>query len=568
MRWTRTLVPTLKETPQEAQIKSHRLMLRAGLIRKLASGTYSYLPLGLRALKKAETIVREEMDRAGALEVLLPALHPAEIWKETGRFEILGDDMIHFKDRHGKENVLGPTHEEVITDLARREIHSYKQLPLNLYQIQTKFRDEMRPRSGIIRSREFIMKDAYSFHPDEACLDRMYNLMRETYKKVFTRCGLEFYIVQADPGAMGGSGSQEFVLFSDAGEDRMVQFGDSDVVMSVEMAARKLKGLAFPKSAPSGKQSKVHTPGHSSVESVAHFLKVMPKDLVKTMIYQRPDGTFFEVLVRGDHEVSEFKLRKIETGSFMASRDSIEKMGFAFGFSGPFGTNLKTYIDEDILEMRDFVTGANARDHHLLNVNLGDIRADEVQVGDFRSVAEGDLSPDGKPLKFRTAIELGHIFKLNLRYSVPLRAHFLDDKGKENPLIMGCYGIGVNRILAAAIEQHADEKGIVWPRAISPYEVLVILIDPKDPTSVALADRLEKELEAAGADVLVDDRAETAGVKFNDADLIGFPLRVVLGPKNLKNGQAEIKLRKTGETHLVPVDSLGAEVKMRLDKLA
>ena len=305
VRWSKTLIPTLKENPQEALIKSHRLMLRAGLVRKLASGTYSYLPLGLRALHKAESIVREEMDKAGALEVFLPAIHPAELWKESGRYEILGEDMVHFKDRHGRDNVLGPTHEEVVADLARREIRSYKQLPINLYQIQTKFRDEMRPRSGIIRSREFLMKDAYSFHPDEACLDRMYQLMRETYKKIFTRCGLDFYIVQADPGAMGGSGSQEFVLFSDAGEDRMVQFGDTDTVVSVEMASRRLKGTEFPKNAPSEGHSKVHTPQHSSVESVAAFLKKSPKDLVKTMVYQRPDGSFLEVLIRGDAEDSE-----------------------------------------------------------------------------------------------------------------------------------------------------------------------------------------------------------------------------------------------------------------------
>jgi len=568
VRWTKTLIPTLKETPQEAQIKSHVLMLRAGLIRKLASGTYSYLPMGVRALKKAEAIVREEMDRAGAQEVLLPALHPAEIWKESGRYEIMGDDMIHFKDRHGKMNVLGPTHEEIITDLARRELRSYKQLPMNLYQIQTKFRDEMRPRSGVIRSREFVMKDAYSFHPDDACLDRMYNLMRETYKKIFTRAGLEFFVVQADPGAMGGSGSQEFVLFSDAGEDRMVQVGDTDVVMSVEMASRKLKGLAFPKDAPKGSATKVHTPGHSSVESVAQFLKKTPKDLVKTMIYQRPDGTLFAVLVRGDHEVSDFKLKKSEPGAFMASRDSIEKLGSAFGFSGPFKKALKVYVDEDVLEMKDFVSGADERDQHLTGVNLGDIEGAEIVPGDFRQVAEGDSSADGKPLRFRTAIELGHIFKLNLRYSVPLKAHFLDDKGKENPVIMGCYGIGVNRILAAAIEQHGDDKGIVWPKAIAPYQVEIILIDPKDAQSVEICARLEADLAANGIDTLVDDRDGSAGVKFNDADLIGLPLRVVLGPKNLKNGQAEIKVRKTGEMCLVDVASLAAEVTSQLDKLA
>lgn len=569
MYWTKSLIPTLKETPQEAQIKSHRLMLRAGLIRKLASGTYSYLPLGLRALQKAASIVREEMDKVGALELLLPAIHPAELWRESGRLELLGEDMVHFKDRHGKENVLGPTHEEVITDLVRREVHSYKQLPVTLYQIQTKFRDEMRPRSGVIRSREFIMKDAYSFHASNASLDETYNVMKEAYKKIFTRSGLDFHIVQADPGAMGGSGSQEFILFSDAGEDWMVQVGDSDMVVSVEMASRRLIGRTLPANAASGKFSKVHTPGHSSVESVAHFLKKTPKDLVKTMIYERPDGTFFEVLVRGDHEVSEYKVKRSEAGAFMASRDAIEKMGSAFGFSGPFGKDRKVYIDEDVLEMKDFVTGGNVRDTHMTGVNLGDISGKEIQVGDFRQVVEGDLAGDGQKLNFKTAIELGHIFKLNLRYSVPLKAQFLDASGKENPMIMGCYGIGVNRILAAAIEQHADEKGIVWPKNLSPYQVLVILIDPKDEQSRQIADSLLSDplLKERGVDILVDDRSDSAGVKFNDADLIGFPLRVVLGPKNLKIGKAEIKLRKSGEMTLVDLPALPAEILSRLDKL-
>lgn len=578
MNWTQTLIPTLKETPQEAEIKSHRLMLRAGLIRKLASGTYSYLPLGLRALQKAAQIVREEMDKAGAIEVLLPAIHPAELWKESGRFEILGEDMIHFKDRHGRENVLGPTHEEIITDLARREIRSYKQLPVTLYQIQTKFRDEMRPRSGIIRSREFIMKDAYSFHATDESLDETYQSMKRAYETIFHRCGLDFYIVQADPGAMGGSGSQEFVLFSDAGEDWMAQFGDTDRVMSVEMVSRKLKGVLAPKSGkPREKYSPVATPGHSSVEGVAGFLKKTPHDLVKTMIYQRPDKNAFAVLVRGDRDVSEFKVKKFESGAYLASREKIQELGSAFGFSGPFGLGgIKFYIDEEILEMKDFVTGANERDRHLINVSVDDIyfsSGREIVVGDFRQAVEGDQGEmDGKtvPLHFKTAIELGHIFKLNKRYSEPLKAHFVDKDGKEKPLIMGCYGIGVNRILAAAIEQCADDKGIVWPRALSPYQVLVILINPDDSQSRQIADSLlnSEELTRCGVDILVDDRADSAGVKFNDADLIGIPLRVVLGPKNLKSGKAEIKIRKTGEQFLIDAQDLIPNLLKHLDKLA
>ncbi|MBI4432494.1 MAG: proline--tRNA ligase [Candidatus Omnitrophica bacterium] len=567
MRWTKALIPTLKENPEAAEVKSHRLMMRAGLIRKLASGTYSYLPLGLRALQKAERIIREEMDRAGALEVLLPAIHPKEIWTESGRFDILGEDMIHFKDRHGRENVLGPTHEEVITDLARREIRSYRQLPMALYQIQTKFRDEMRPRSGIIRSREFIMKDAYSFHPDEACLDRTYNRMKEVYSRIFTRCGLEFHIVEADPGAMGGSGSQEFVLFSDAGEDRMVQTGHDGPVVSVEMAERKLKGLSLPQNA-AGRFKKIHTPGQCSVEAVAKTAGKKPSDLMKTMIYEA-DAEVFAVLVRGDHEVSDYKVKKwIHPKARLASIDTIEKAHSAFGFSGPRGLKIPLYADEDVLSMKDFVVGANEKDYHWVNFNLGDMPA--AKAGDFRQVVEGDKSPDGQPLFFKTAIELGHIFKLNMRYSVPMKAHYLDKDGKEKPLVMGCYGIGVNRILAAAVEQCADDKGIIWPKNISPYQVLVTVIDAKDAESQQIAEQIEvsRELAAQRVDILVDDRSDTAGVKFYDADLVGIPLRVVLGPKNLKLDKAEIKIRKSGEVLLVDKKSIIPEILKHLDKIA
>lgn len=569
MRWSRTLVPTLKENPQEAQIKSHRLMIRSGLIRKLASGTYSYLPLGLRALQKAAAIVREEMDRAGALEVLLPALHPADLWKESGRYTILGEDMFHIKDRHGKDNVLGPTHEEIITDLVRREIRSYRQLPTLLYQIQTKFRDEMRPRSGVIRSREFIMKDAYSFHASAECLDRTYEQMKAAYCRIFDRCGLDYYVVKADPGAMGGSGSQEFVLFSDAGEDRMVRFAGTDTVMSVDMAPRQLRGAALPKAgAPLARHRKVHTPQHSSVEGVAQFLKKKPSDLVKTMIFevqaQEGGARLFGVLVRGDHEVSEYKIKQLEPGAHLAGRDAIAGLGTSFGFTGPVGLKpCRIYVDEDVLALKDFVTGANETDQHLVDVDLSDLAAagHDYVVGDFRQAVEGDKgSLDGRitELEFRTAIELGHIFKLNLRYSVPLKAHYLDAQHQEHPMIMGCYGIGVNRILAAAIEQHADDKGIVWPKALSPYQLAVLVLDPKDETSRKIVEGLEAStaLAAAGVDMLIDDREETAGVKFNDADLLGLPLRVVLGPKNLKNGKAEIKVRRTGETRLVELEGL------------
>lgn len=575
MRWTKNLIPTQKENPQEAFIKSHRLMIRAGLIRKLASGTYNYLPLGNRSLQKAIQIVREEMNAVDALEVLLPALHPAELWRQSGRLEILGEDMIHFKDRHGKENVLGPTHEEIITDLVRREIRSYKQLPICFYQIQTKFRDEMRPRSGVIRSREFIMKDAYSFHASAESLEVTYQAMKDAYQRIFSRCGLDYYMVDADPGAMGGSGSQEFVLFSDAGEDRMVQFGDTKKVVSVEMAERKLKGLKLVNSPADKKYKKVNTPGHSSVTGVAEFLKKTPPDLVKTMIYEAPSQGVFAVLVRGDHEVSDFKIKKLCPGALLASRDAIEAAGSAFGFSGPLGLGkIQFYVDEDVVVMKDFVVGANEDQTHLVDVNISDIISEngsrEIIVGDFRQVVEGDEGLRGEKLIFKTAIELGHIFKLNYRYSEPLKAHYLDEQSQEHPMIMGCYGIGINRILAAAIEQNADEKGIIWPKNISPYQVLVVMLDSKDAEIVDIASKIEhsETLKALGVDVLVDDRPETAGVKFNDADLIGIPLRIVLGQKNLKNGKIEIKTRKTGQISLVDKARVIESIIEELDKIS
>lgn len=575
MRWSKYFIPTQKENPQEAIIKSHRLMIRAGLIRKLASGTYSYLPSGLRALQKASEIIREEMNAAGCLEVLLPALHPVDLWKETGRFEILGEDMIRFKDRHGKENVLGPTHEEIITDLARKEIRSYKQLPVCFFQIQTKFRDEMRPRSGVIRSREFIMKDAYSFHETAESLEETYQAMKRCYEKIFSRCGLDYHVVDADPGAMGGSGSQEFVLFSDAGEDRMVQLRDSNKVVSIEMASRKLRGLELPISAGQKKYKKVMTPGHSSVSGVAAFLKKDPSELVKTMIYQSKREGLFAVLVRGDHEVSEFKIKKLCPGAVLASADSIDQTGSAFGYSGPLGLgDMPFYMDEDVATMKDFVVGANEDQAHLVDVNLDDIvsenRNRKIILGDFRQALEGDRGPHGEELLFKTAIELGHIFKLNRRYSEPLKASYLDAEGHEQAALMGCYGIGVNRILAAAIEQHADEKGIIWPKNISPFQVLILMLDPKDTDALDLAQGIENshKLKSLGIDVLVDDRPDTAGIKFNDADLIGIPMRVVLGSKNLKVGKVEIKIRKTSEVILVDKSEVIDKIPELLDKIS
>lgn len=568
MRYSRLLLPTLKDNPQDAETLSHRLMLRAGLVRKLASGTYTYLPAGLKALAKAERIVREEMDRAGALEVLMPALQPADLWKETGRFEILGEDMIQFEDRHGKLNVLGPTHEEIITDLARHEIRSYRQLPAVLYQIQTKFRDEMRPRAGVIRSREFIMKDAYSFHLSADCLDRTYEKMRDAYCRIFSRCGLKFYIVQADPGAMGGSGSQEFVLFSKAGEDRMVQFGDSDRVMSAEMAQRKLKGLSFPTETP-GNFKELDTPNASSIEAVSALLKAKPHQLVKTMIYTAP-GTAAKpaqtiaVLVKGTDEVSEYKVKKLVSGVRMATRDEIEAAGSAFGYSGPIGLKVdRLLVDEDVVEMPKMIVGANQRDKHLVGVTPADIAKNtqaQVTIGDFRLANDGDTGvADGREekLSLKTAIELGHIFKLNLRYSEPMQARCMDETGAERPLIMGCYGIGVNRIVAAAIEQASSDQGIRWPStAIAPYEVLLLTTSVHDAELMKASETVYEAARAKGLDVLWDERDASAGIKFNDADLLGVPVRITMGPKTFQAGEAEVKDLRDGQVHKVPLKDL------------
>ncbi len=568
MRYSRQLLPTLKDNPQDAETLSHRLMLRAGLVRKLASGTYTYLPAGLRALAKAEKIVREEMDRVGALEILMPALQPADLWKETGRFDILGEDMIQFEDRHGKLNVLGPTHEEIITDLARHEIRSYRQLPAVLYQIQTKFRDEMRPRAGVIRSREFIMKDAYSFHLSADCLDRTYEKMREAYCRIFTRCGLKFYIVQADPGAMGGSGSQEFVLFSKAGEDRMVQFGDSDRVMSAEMAQRKLKGLAFPTETP-GNFKELDTPNASSIEAVSAMLKAKPQQLVKTMIYTAPASASkpaqtIAVLVKGTDEVSEYKVKKLVSGIRMATRDEIEAAGSAFGYSGPIGLKVdRLLVDEDVIEMPKMIVGANKRDKHLVGVTPADVAKNtqaQVTIGDFRLANDGDTGvADGREekLSLKTAIELGHIFKLNLRYSEPMQARCMDETGVEKPMIMGCYGIGVNRIIAASIEQASTEQGIHWTSpAIAPYEVLLLTTSINDAELMQASEKIYEEAKAHGWDILWDERDVSAGIKFNDADLLGVPVRITLGPKTFKAGEAEVKDLRTGLVHKTPLSDL------------
>ncbi|MBF0253517.1 MAG: proline--tRNA ligase [Candidatus Omnitrophica bacterium] len=577
MKFTEYLLPTLKEIPQDAECLSHRLMLRSGMIRKLASGTYSYLPMGLKVLQKVELVVREEMNRAGALEVLLPAIHPADLWRETGRWDILGADMVHFKDRHGRWNVLGPTHEEIITDLIRREINSYRQLPLTLYQIQTKFRDEMRPRSGVIRSREFIMKDAYSFHADAESLNRTYEGMKAAYCRIFERLGLDYSIVEADPGAMGGSGSQEFVVFSPAGEDWMVQCGSGGPVVSVEMASRSLKNIQPPEAGPV-QVKRIPTPGASSIEAVSAFLKTEPSRMIKAIVYVKDAVRFseskpnpsdlFVVLVRGDHEVSEYKIRRLYPGAAMATPEVIDGCGSAFGFTGPIGLpGIECLIDEDILEGNEFYTGANERDTHLGGVTPSALMAELAgrhKVGDYRHAVPGDRmrTSDGEvDLEFRTAIELGHIFKLNLRYSEPMKAHVLDESGKERPILMGCYGIGINRLVASAIEQASTDKGIVWPsRAMAPFDIHLVSTSMAQEDVRAESERLHKALVNHGLEVLWDDRDVTAGIKFNDADLIGIPIRIIVGPKALKAGEMEIKVYPEAEVKRVRVEAVAGEI--------
>ncbi|MBI3306432.1 MAG: proline--tRNA ligase [Candidatus Omnitrophica bacterium] len=557
MRWTQTLIPTLRQVPKDAEAVSHQLALRAGLIHQLSSGVYSYLPLGLRVLQKIMAIVREEMDRAGASEVLLPALHPAELWKKSGRYETLGDDKIAFKNRANHEFVLGPTHEEVITQLVASSIKSFRDLPLVLYQIQNKFRDEARPRFGVIRTKEFIMKDAYSFDADEAGLDRNYQKMSEAYHKIFSRCGLSFQVVNADPGMMGGKMSQEFMVVCPYGEDRVAKSDSGDYLASLDIAQRGKPPLK-PLTPPAGKPEIFDTPNLRTIEEISHRFKIKPSQMIKTIIYMADENPI-AALVTGDSEVNESKLRKLISAGELrqATGKEIEAAtGAPVGFAGPYGLQIPIFADWDVLSLADFVSGANEKDKHFKNVNcVRDFQP--TAVGDIRFVKEGDLAPDGKgKLHLTTTMEIGHIFKLGTRYSKVLDALFLDEKGQRQPAIMGCYGIGINRILAATIEEHHDERGILWPRAIAPYAFEIITVNQGDAKSREAAEKIEAELTAGGLDVLYDDRDERAGVKFNDADLIGIPVQIIVGERNLKENRVEIKFRQTGEVRQINLNDL------------
>ncbi len=564
MRWSQALIPTLKEDPQDAEVISHKLMVRGGFVRKLLSGAYTYLPLGFRVLEKVKKIIREELDAKGCQEVLLPAIHPPEIWKQTGRYDVLGPVLIKFKDRHGKELVLGPTHEEIITDLVANNVKSYKELPLILYQIQTKFRDEPRPRFGIMRTSEFIMKDAYSFDCDVEAMEASYKKMYDAYCNIFRRCGLPYIPVQADPGMMGGSVSHEFMVPSPAGEDRIVICRSCGYAASTEVAACKPKGDPVVSQEKELPIAEVETPGVTTIEKVSALLNVAPEKLVKTLIYKADDAVV-ALLLRGDHEAHETKLKNYLKCTVLELADpkTIEEVTHApVGFSGPVRLHgARVIADNAVRGMVNFVTGANKKDTHFINVNIArDFEAKEF--GDFRLITIDDGCPScGKAIEIKQSIEIGHTFKLGTKYSEPLKAKFLDKDGKELPCIMGCYGIGVNRILASLIESSYDKDGIVWPVSIAPYSALIIALNMGDEKVKEVAETAYKKLSAAGIDVLFDDRGESAGIKFKDGDLIGVPIKIVVGAKNAKREVVEVKDRKTGNVQEVAVANIEAHLK-------
>jgi prolyl-tRNA synthetase len=545
MRISQFFLSTSKEAPAEAELVSHKLMLRAGLIKRLGSGLYTWMPLGLRILRKVEAIVREEMNQAGGVELLMPAVQPAELWQESGRWAVFGPQMLKIKDRHDRDFCFGPTHEEVITDLARKEIRSYRQLPVNFYQIQTKFRDEIRPRFGVMRAREFLMKDAYSFHPGENSLDATYRTMYAAYSRIFTRLGLKFRAVAADTGAIGGSGSHEFHVLADSGEDAIAFCPDSDYAANVEMA--EALAPASPRAAAGADMAKVATPGQHTIEEVTAFLKVSSDKVVKTLVVRGEEG-LVALLVRGDHQLNEVKAGKLpgvlNPLEFASDAEIRTALGCGVGSLGPVGLNIPLYADRAVAHLADFVCGANADGYHLTGVNFGrDLP--EPQVADIRNAVAGDPSPDGKgSLDLCRGIEVGHIFKLGTKYSQALDAKYLDENGKSQVLVMGCYGIGVSRIVGAAIEQGNDERGIVFPQSMAPFELAIVPLGLKRSDAVEeAAEALYNQMVAAGIDVVLDDRDERPGVMFADMELIGVPHRVVVSDRGLKEGMLEYQGR-------------------------
>ncbi|WP_372404100.1 proline--tRNA ligase [Acinetobacter piscicola] len=569
MRASRFLFATLRETPNDAEVISHQLMLRAGMIRKLASGLYTWLPMGVRVLNKVEAIVREEMDRAGSLQVLMPVTQPASLWEESGRYVQYGPELLRFKDRHNNDFVLGPTHEEVITDLARNELKSYKQLPANFYQVQTKFRDEIRPRFGVMRSREFVMKDAYSFHVDQASLQETYDVMYDAYCKIFTRLGLNFRPVQADTGSIGGSGSHEFHVLASSGEDDIAFSTESDYAANVEMAEAVLVGE---RAAPTQEVKIIDTPDQKTIADVSAFLGTDPTHSVKALLVQgitdeKGHVPVVALFLRGDHELNEIKAEKhplIAAPLTFATETQLQENGLTAGFCGPQGLvekGLTVIIDRAASVLSDFVAGANAVDKHATGLNW-ERDAKFTEVYDLRNVVEGDPSPDGKgTLLIKRGIEVGHIFQLGKKYSEALGCKVLGEDGKPMVVTMGCYGIGVTRVVASAIEQNFDEKGIIWPAAIAPFEVAIVPMNAhKSPRTLEAAEALYTELQAAGYDVLLDDRNERPGVKFSDLELTGIPHRIVIGEKGLDAGTFEYKGRRDAESVNISKEELLAKI--------
>ena len=567
MRVSKFFISTLKEAPSEAELVSHRLMLRAGYIKKLSSGLYTWMPLGLRVLRKVEAVVREEMDRSGGIELLMPAVQPAELWQETGRWDVFGPQMLKIRDRHDNLFCFGPTHEEVITDIARREIKSYRQLPINFYQIQTKFRDEVRPRFGVMRAREFLMKDAYSFHANFDSLEETYRVMYDTYSRIFTRLDLQFRAVAADTGAIGGSGSHEFHVLADSGEDGLAFCPSSDYAANVELA--EAVAPASPRGEASKPLEKVITPGQKSIGEVSSFLNVTPQHVLKAIAVMAAESGFALLLLRGDHTLNEIKASKILGEFRFASDDEIhQNMGCRTGYIGPVNATVRILADRSAAAMSNFVCGANEDGFHYTGANFGrDSLLDEANVHDLRNVVAGDFSPDGMGhLELCRGIEVGHIFQLRTKYSETLNATYLDENGKFQVMEMGCYGIGVSRIVAAAIEQNYDERGITLPVAMAPFQIAIAPIGYKKSEAVRnTAEQLYTELTAQGGiEVLMDDRDERPGVMFADLELIGIPHRIVIGERGLKDGMVEYKGRRDADAQQVSLQDIVKFIQAKL----
>ncbi|MCL5796627.1 MAG: proline--tRNA ligase [Gammaproteobacteria bacterium] len=567
MRSSQTLLATLRDTPSDAAVVSHQLMIRAGMIRPLANGLYTWLPLGLRVLRKVERIIQEEMDKSGALEVTMPVVQPSELWQETGRFEKYGKELLRFKDRHDRDFVLGPTHEEVITDLVRREVKSYKQLPINLYQIQTKFRDEIRPRFGVMRSREFIMKDAYSFHLDTDSLQKTYEVMHATYCNIFTRLGLNFRPVKADTGSIGGDSSHEFHVLAESGEDAIAFSTVSDYAANVELAPALAPNI--PRSTATQAMQKVHTPKVKSIDEVAAFFKVASSQCVKTLLVKGMDSPAVALVLRGDHNLNEIKVEKLPQVAapmtFVSEAEVAQLTGAQVGSLGVVELSIPMIVDHAAAHCTDFICGANETDYHLTGVNWGRDCAEPSLVADLRDVVEGDPSPCGQgEIRIARGIEVGHIFQLGKTYSEAMNCTVLNEAGKSSVMEMGCYGIGVTRVVASAIEQHNDDKGIIWPDAIAPYTVVIVPMNlHKSPRVAQAAENLYKQLQDMGIDVLFDDRNERPGVMFADAELIGIPHRLVIGERGLDAGTIEYKHRRAESAEQWPI----AELVTRLTSL-